>query len=236
MPRLNISPASMTKAVSGVDRMINRIPRRSQQSIKSIFGLIIFAGVIAGGVVGFQRGRNAAEIKSAPLINYTNDAFEVDVKREREGGNFSTMLDSEVINEMKRIDAEKMRFPTKTNLEPEADRGIVEPESGRKAKESPEIKEAEPLFEGDYRSKGGPAADVRSIERKGATPATEPNTVIEKEKSGLEPLPERETVKKPDANFRRDTDVRQLEKRKPVRGTDIRDPEPVDREGGIIKD
>jgi hypothetical protein len=216
--------------------MINRIPRRTQQSIKSLFMLVIFGGVIAGGVFGVIRGKEAAEIKSAPIINYTNEAFEIDMKREREGGNFSSMLDSEVINEMKRIDAEKMRFPTKTNLEPEADRGIVEPESVRKAKESPEIKEAEPLFEGDYRSKGGSAADVRPVERKSTAPATEPGTVIEREKSGLEPLPERETVTKPDATFRRDTDVRKLEKRKPVRGTDIRDPEPVDREGGIIKD
>jgi hypothetical protein len=226
----------MSKAVSGVDHMINRIPRRTQQSIKSLFFLVMFAGVVAGGAFGVMRGKEAAEIKSAPIINYTNEAFEVDVKREREGGNFSSMLDSEVINEMKRIDTEKMRFPSRTNLEPEADRGIVEPDSGRKAKESPEVREAEPLFEGGYRSGGGPAADVRSIERKGGATAVEQNAVIEKEKGGIEPLPERETATKPDAAFRRDTDVRQLEKRKPVRGADIRDPEPVEREGGIIKD
>jgi hypothetical protein len=226
----------MTKAVSGVDRMINKIPRNAQQNIRSVFFLAILAGVIAGGVVGFQKGRVAAEIKSAPIINSTNEAFEVDLKREREGGNFTTMLDSEVINEMKRLDTGKMRFPTKTNLEPEADRGIIEPERGRKAKETPEMKEAEPLVEGDYRSRGGPATDVRAVERKGGTRTAEPGAVIEKEKSAIEPLPERETVSKPDSNFRRDTDVRPLEKRKPVRGTDIREPEPVDRQGGIIKD
>jgi len=226
----------MSKAVSGVDRMINKIPHGTQESIRSIFFLVILAGAITGGVLGFKRGRDAAEIKSAPIINYTNEAFDVDVKREREKGNFTSMLDSEVINEMKRIDAGKMRFPTRTNLEPEADRGIIEPETGRKAKESPAIKEAEPLIEGDYRSKGGAAPDVRSIERRGGSRTDEPSAVIEKEKSAIEPLPERETVTKPPATLRRDTDVRPLEKRKPVRGTDIRDPGPVEREGGIIKD
>jgi hypothetical protein len=226
----------MTKAVSGVDRIINRIPRRTQQNIKNIFMLAAFAGVIAGGVYGFTKGKQAAEIKSAPIIDYTNEAFEVDVKKEREAGNFSSILDSEVINEMKRIDTAKMRFPTKTTLEPEADQGIVEPDSGRKTKAVPEVREAEPLFEGDYRKKGGPPADVRRVEKKTPPPDAGPDTVLEREKSEIAPLPGDETVRKPDSHFRRDTDTMPLEKKRPARGRDIRDPGPVDREGGIIRE
>ena len=226
----------MTNALSGVDRIINRIPYRTQQSIKSLFILVVFGGVVGAFIWGAMRGREAAEIKSAPIVSSTNEVFDVDVKRENEGGNFSAMLDSEVINEMKSIDTEKMRFPTKTNLEPEADRGIVEPDFGRKAMESPVVRDPEPLLEGDYRSKDGPAADVRPVEKRGGATAEAPETVVDVEKGGIEPVPERETGTKPDATFRRDTDVRQIEKRKPIRGADIREPAPVDREGGIIRD
>ena len=226
----------MTRAVSGVDRMIGRIPHRTQQSIKSMFVLLVLGGAVGAFIWGAMKGREAAEIKSAPLVNSTNEVFDVDVRRENEGGDFSAMLDSEVINEMKSIDAEKMRFPTKTNLEPETDRGIVEPDYGRKAKETPEVRDPEPFLEGDYRSKDGPAADVRPIEKRSGASAERSETVVDVEKRVIEPLPESETGTKPDAKFRRDTDVRQLEKRKPVRGADIREPAPVDREGGIIKD
>lgn len=218
--------------------MINKIPRRTQQTIKSMFFLVVFAGAVGAFIWGAVQGREAAEIKSAPIVSSTNEVFDVDVKREREGGNFSAMLDSEVINEMKSIEAGKMRFPTKTNLEPETDQGIVESDYGRKKRETPEVREPEPVMEGEYRPKGAPPADVRPVERKGGVtaPAGAPGSVVDTEKSSIEPLPERETGTRPDATFRRDTDVRQLEKRKPIRGTDIREPAPVDREGGIIKD
>mgnify|MGYP001172847479 CR=1 FL=1 len=236
MPRIKISPQSMTRAVSGLDRMINRIPRRTQQTIKSLFVLLVLGGSVGAFIWGAVKGREAAEIKSAPIVSSTNEVFDVDIKRENEGGNFSALLDSEVINEMKSIEAEKMRFPTKTNLEPETDRGIVEPDFGRKTRESTEVRNPEPLIEGDYRPGGGPAADVRPVEKRGGASVELPETVVDAEKGGIEKLPERETGRKPDTTFRRDTDVRQLEKKKPVRGADIREPAPVDREGGIIKD
>jgi hypothetical protein len=236
MPRIKISPQTMTRAVSGIDRMINRIPRRTQQSIRSLFFLAVICGAIGAGVWGGIKGNDAARIKSAPLINFTNDVFEVDVKREHTGGNFSSMLDSDTINEMKRIETGKLRFSTRTNLEPEADRSLVEPEADRAVKVSPGVRNPEPLIEGDYRSKDAPPSDVRPVEKRGGSPVREPDAVIEKEQGQIEPLPEREAPAKPNTTFRRDTDVPQLEKKKPVRGADIRDPGPLDREGGIIKD
>src|SRR3990172_4391707 len=101
---MKLSPEQMTKAVSGIDRMIGTIPQHNQQTIRGVFFLLIFGFIIGGAVYGTMRGKEAAEIKSAPIIERTNDAFDLDIKREGEGGNFTSMLDAEVINEMKKID------------------------------------------------------------------------------------------------------------------------------------
>jgi len=216
----------MTKAVSGIDRLIGTIPEQSLQTIKGVFFLVVFGLVIGGAVYGIMKGKEAAEIKSAPIIENTNEAFEIDLKREREGGNFTSMLDAEVINEMKKIDTGKIQFPSRTNMEPEADRGIIEPPSGRKVRESPDVQVQDPLFEGDYKSKPKIESDVRSLEKRKSAETGDRGSVMESEKKESPPLPEVESKRKPD--------VKPLEKKRPARGTDIRSPEPLYNKEGII--
>ena len=40
--KMKISPEAMNNAVSGVDHMINRIPKRTQQTIRNLYMLTIF--------------------------------------------------------------------------------------------------------------------------------------------------------------------------------------------------
>lgn len=230
---MKLSPDQMTKAVSGIDQLIGKIPKQNQQTIKGVFFLLVLAFVIGGAVYGTIKGKEAAEIKSAPIIEHTNEAFEMDIKLEREGGNFTSMLDSEVINEMKKISGGKIQFPSRVNMAPEADGGIIEPSSGRRVKESPDVRIREPLFEGDYKSKPKMESEVRSLDKKMSPDSGDHESVLESEKKKLPPLPESEPKRGSDIRESA-SDVRPLEKKLPGRRTDPRSPGPLHNNEGII--
>jgi len=230
---MKLSPEQMTKAVSGIDRLIGKIPQQNQQTIRGVFFLLLFAFVIGGAVYGIMKGKEAAEIKSAPIIEHTNEAFEMDIKRERDGGNFTSMLDAEVINEMKNIDRGKIQFPSRVNMEPETERGIIEPPSGRKFRESPDVRVQDPLFEGDYKAKQEIESKVRPLEKRKSPDSGDRESVVESEKKEQQPLPEVESKRRSDIR-ERGSDVRPLEKKRPGSGTDIRSPEPLHNNEGII--
>lgn len=187
--KMKVSPEAVNNAVSGVDRMIGTIPKRTQQSIKNLFMMIVFFMVIGGIVMGVMWGKEAAEIKSAPIIERTNDAFDLDIKRERTEGNFS-MLDTELINEMKKIEMGKIQFPTRTAMEPEVDKGIIEPESAKKMKESPEVRSQDPLFEGDYKKRPSIDSEVKPIEKRSGASAADRESIMESEKKEIGPITE----------------------------------------------
>jgi len=232
---MKLSPEQMTKAVSGIDRMIGTIPQHNQQTIRGVFFLLIFGFIIGGAVYGTMRGKEAAEIKSAPIIERTNDAFDLDIKREGEGGNFTSMLDAEVINEMKKIDRGKIQFPSRASMEPEADRGIIEPPSGRKVRESPDVRVQDPLFEGDYKAKPKIESEVRSLEKRKNTDSGDRESLMESEKKEVPPLQEADPKRKSDIR-ERGSEVKPLEKKRPGRRSDTRAPEPLHNNEGIIGD
>ena len=163
---LKLSPDSMVKAASGINRLIGKIPYETQQSIKNVFFLLIFGLAVAGSIYGVMKGKNAAVIRSTPIIEKTNDAFELDIKRERGDGNFSSMLDSDMINEIKAKDVNKTQYPSRVNLEPEVDRGIIEPDVQKKIRPAADVQIKEPIFEEENRSKPRIDSSVRPLDRK----------------------------------------------------------------------
>ncbi len=235
--KMKISPEAMNNAVSGVDNMINKIPKRTQQTIRNLFMLAIFCMAGGGVVMGIMWGKQSAEIKSAPIIGRTNDAFDLDIKRERAEGNFF-MLDTEMINEMKKMDIDKIQFPTRASMEPEVDRGIIEPEAGKKMKDSPEARIQDPLFEGDYRKRPTIDSDVRPVEKRSRASGEDRESVLDGERKDIGPLPERETGEqeprvqrlekravtgdREPAIEKKEKDVKPLRERESVRRKDIR--------------
>ena len=84
--KIKLDPQAMNNAVSGVDNLIRKIPKRTQQTIRNLFMLTMFCLIGGGIVLGVMWGKEAAKIKSAPIIEHTNEAFELDIKRERRRG------------------------------------------------------------------------------------------------------------------------------------------------------
>jgi hypothetical protein len=227
---MRVSPETVAKAASGIDRLINSIPEQTQQSIKGIFFLLIFGLVIGGAVYGGMKGKSAAEIKSTPIIERTNDAFEVDMKRERGDGNFSSMLDSDLINELKASNVNKAKFEIRSMLEPEVDKGIIEPELHRKAIRAGDVQTHDPIFEDENKSKPRIDSGVKPLEKKSVPYQDDKDTVVQTEKKEIRPLQNKKSAV-PDRSSAEIDRKPGLKKR----GADIRAPERQNTEG-IIED
>ncbi len=226
---IKLSPDSVRKAASGIDRMLGGMSYQTQQSIRSIFFMALFGLVVAGSIYGYTKGKHAAVIKSTPIIEFTNDAFELDIKRERGEGSFSSVLDSDIVNELKAKDVGKMQYPTRVNLEPEVEKGIIEPDLNKKIKPSG-IQIKEPIIEEQDRFKPRIDSSVTPIERKAVPGYRDRDAVIDREKKEIGPvLDKRSSLRdRPAEGADRKADVKKRERRK-----DIRAPELPDEEGII---
>jgi hypothetical protein len=222
---IRLSPDTMRKAASGIDRMMGNVSYQTQQSVRSVFFLTIFVLVVGGSIYGYMKGKNAAVIKSTPIIEFTNDAFELDIKRERGEGNFSSMLDSDMINELKGKDVNKTPYPTRVSLEPEVDKGIIEPDINKKIRPA-DVQIKEPIIEEENRFKPRIDSSVKPIERKSVPAYNERETIIEQENKEIKPVRSKRTGM-------RDRVEKSDRKAELKRRTDIRAPEPPDKEGII---
>jgi hypothetical protein len=143
------------------------------------------------------------------------------------------MLDTELINEMKRVDMEKIQFPTRVNLEPELDSGIMEPERQRPRATLPEPGTGEPILDGPYGRKPVIESDVETLEKRAAPPALKDNALMDAEKKVNAPLDSPGDGKAVDSV--RDTpESAPAGGRRTLRKGDIRSPAPLIRDEGII--
>jgi hypothetical protein len=74
-------------------------------------------------------GTKSARIKSDPLAEFVNDTFKIDINKERADGDFSSMLESEIVNESTMNNFNKSTFPTREALNPELKKEAIESES-----------------------------------------------------------------------------------------------------------
>ncbi len=118
--------------ITQINILIDRLDRKTIETIKQSFYFLIFIATIAAIILGYNLGKKAAKRGGKPLAELTNEAFTIDIKKERREGRFPSMLDTETIRETDSRDFNKLRFPTKDILEPETRDNIVEPESLKK--------------------------------------------------------------------------------------------------------
>ena len=127
---------TITILIISINRLIDGLNSRTVEAIKVGFFFVIFVLVLIGGIMGYRSGMENARIKSPPLIQSTNESFEYDIKKEHRG-DFSSMLESQLIHESKKLGLEKIPYPAQQRLIPEANSTIIEPEKTEKFKPAP---------------------------------------------------------------------------------------------------
>ncbi len=160
-------PIPSPGAISGIiDSLINKIDNRTSNMIRQLFFLLILGLVIAGIVMGYNRGRDSAAIKDAPLAERINDVFEYDIRKERGDGSFGSMLESELTSELKVSGHAKRQFPAREEIQPDTSQDILEsPATMSKVQRGPSESEKNGLYEGTYDRTPMETPDVNVMKR-----------------------------------------------------------------------
>lgn len=125
---MNFISKIIEQVIISLNNRINNLNEQTVETIKRGFFSIVAVLVIIGIFVGYYSGKDAAHNKSTSIAEYTNDVFEVDVKRQREDGNFRSMLETEMLGKRKGQELGKKRFPVNEKFKIETNSNIFEPD------------------------------------------------------------------------------------------------------------
>lgn len=106
--------ASILQAiVRTINRLIDAIDIRTQQSIKEGFFFLVFLLSIGAIFWGYHLGKQSAKPAGKPYAEITNDVFDLDIKIKKEPGSFQSMLESALMEQRQQLTDSKLTYPTK---------------------------------------------------------------------------------------------------------------------------
>ncbi|MBN2435364.1 MAG: hypothetical protein JXK07_08880 [Spirochaetes bacterium] len=150
--------------LASFNRFIEKMPVRQKQTIRQLFGMIIFVSVIAAVVAGISMGKKAADKGGVPLVNTTRDVFEIDISRDKERASFADMIESDQLIE-KDTESNKVRvFPESGDTPLTSHKDIIEKDEPKIAEPSPFISEKlpTPISDTDTRTEEKISPDISS--------------------------------------------------------------------------
>jgi hypothetical protein len=211
----------ITSGIISLNRLIDSMSLKTIETVRRTFFFVMFLFCMIGLVIGYNMGTKSAKIKSDPLAEFVNDTFKIDIRKEKSDGDFSSLLESEIINESTMNNFSKSEFPTRENLNPELSKGVIESENRIP---EPDIMnkpfKPETPIEGQYNTNRLQSEQSVKILEKPFTENKTENMIISKEEKKT-PVPEKQNDNK---NI-----IQILEKGKTVI------PEPMNKDTGIIK-
>ena len=121
---MNIIDKIFTSIIGSINRLIDSLNYKTVETIKRGFFFFVFVMCIVGIIIGYRIGSSGAKIKSAPLAEYVNDTFRMEISKT--DGDFSEILQNEMLNEAPMNNFNKYDFPSKEDFNPEFKKGIME--------------------------------------------------------------------------------------------------------------
>ncbi len=131
-------------------RLINNLDKKTEETIKQAAFSLGFVMLVTAVIVGYMMGKDEARIKDAPLAEYVNDAFRIDISREKDDSSLGKMLESELITESRYSSYRKIQYPSQDIIEQETDDSVFSPSDRRKGSE-PAAEINNSIEEGKYR-------------------------------------------------------------------------------------
>ena len=144
----------ITNIIIVINRTIDNLDKKTVETIKQSYYLLIFVIVIVGIIIGYNSGKGSAKKYGKPIADSTDSVFDILIKRERKDVRFDSIMEEETIKELKNKKIKKIEFPSSEKLESEFYHTIIEPDvSGKKIVESPAIDSRDRLAGTDGKGK-----------------------------------------------------------------------------------
>jgi hypothetical protein len=234
----------LSKIVILINRLIDGLDKRTVDAIRQGFGVLVFILAIACIVVGYKFGQSSAKRGGSPMASSAKELFEIDIKKEHEGGKFDSMLETDMISTTGDNGTQKNRLPSREGVEMETRDSAVEPDAIRKKPAPPvNVDSRERISEVSKTGERTPAKDVRDINRRDSLYDREKGKDIIKDER--DPMPVRD--KKGEGAENRKKDIRETEplkktpdesisrKDEKIKPRSSRDLRPMEKERGIIE-
>jgi len=156
----------LTSAIIWLNRHLDSLSFQTVETIRRAFYFLMFIFVITAVIIGYNMGIDSARIKSPPVAEFIDDAFRIKVSRER-GGDFSGMLESEILKDSEINSLTRYEFPVRINDTPEVEKRVIEPDSILpRIDTSPGSIRSDRLFESEDLDKSAETnSQVKPIER-----------------------------------------------------------------------
>ena len=103
----------ISTVIISINRLIDSLDPRMADSIRQGFYFFTALLLIAGLIIGFQTGKRAAKKGGKQMAEFTNNAFDITIKKERESGDFRGMLDSVLLKEVRELSLIHISEPTR---------------------------------------------------------------------------------------------------------------------------
>jgi hypothetical protein len=208
----------LTSMLISINRMIDSLNLKTVESIKRGFFFFIFIMCLVGIFVGYNMGTKSAKIKSNPLAEYVNDTFKIDINKKRADGDFSDILESEIINETTMNNFNKSSFSTRENLNPELSKEVIESKN--------KIPEPD-LIDKPFKPET-PIDEKMNLNKNDTSVKILDKTINDGKSENIIFKNEDNKNKTPEASGNDKNIIKILEKNKPVK------PEPIKKDTGII--
>lgn len=111
-----------------MNRWLDSLSLQTVETVKRGFFFIMFILIMISIAIGYNMGIDSAKIQSPPIAELVSDSFKIKVSRER-GGDFSEMLESEILKESGINNLKRYEFPVIADDVPDVEKDIIEPES-----------------------------------------------------------------------------------------------------------
>jgi hypothetical protein len=157
----------VTEIIIFLNRFMDSLNRKTIDTIKQIYYLLVFIIVAVGIFIGYNNGKGAAKEYGDPIAKYTDDVFDVIVKEDRENVRFSSLLEGKSIREKEESLLKKQAFPSNEKLEFESNHNIIEPDSdAKKISGEPRSDDRERIADIKRLDEIEPREDIKKLERK----------------------------------------------------------------------
>lgn len=197
----------ITSLIIGINRWIDSLSLQTVETIRRAFFFLMFIMFFVAIAIGYNMGKDAAQIKSPPIAELVNDSFKIKVSREK-GGDFTGMLESEILKESGINSLNRYEYPVQVDSSPEVERRVIEPRSMLPEIDArPDILTDEKPYESaTSENLSSDKTEVKPLERKASEEETggiiinKPDTEIKKnrgESGDVKPLGDNQ-VNKPD--------------------------------------
>lgn len=125
---MNFIVKAINQIIIIINKLIDSLDKKTVSTIRNSFFGLVFVLLIVGIFIGYNKGKGSAKKYGKSLTESTNEIFTTTFNSRRSKGQYRSMLETELIEERKNIQLNKVPFPARETVKTEIETKVIEPD------------------------------------------------------------------------------------------------------------